>query len=84
MRGITLFHFELIGDMGEHKNHHFYDFEPQNQLFLSLETPGHLNKSSKIPGTFLKYIIFVNIMFRSSNILTISEEMGTDKLLRSV
>ena len=45
--------------MGESKNRHFYDFEiwgrvpePQNQLFLSLGTPGDLKKSRTNPGTF--------------------------------
>ena len=40
--------------MGEPQTPHFYDFgisgrvpEPQNQLFLSLETPGHPTKTSK-------------------------------------
>ncbi len=40
--------------MGEPNNPHFYDFwifghvpKPQNQLFLSLETPGYLNKTKK-------------------------------------
>ena len=41
--------------MGETKTPHFYDFgifkpatKPQNQQFLSLETPGHLKKNKKI------------------------------------
>ena len=40
--------------MGEPTNPHFYDFgifgrvlEPQNQYYLSLETPGHLNKKQE-------------------------------------
>ena len=43
---------------------HFYDFgifgralEPQNQLFLSLETPGHLKRPRAIHGTLLKFNI---------------------------
>ena len=42
--------------MGEAQTPHFYDFgifepvtKPQNQLFLSLQTPGHLKESRKIP-----------------------------------
>ena len=47
--------------MGEPQTPHFYDFgilgrvpEPQNQLFLSLETPGHLKQIKKIPLNNLK------------------------------
>ena len=46
--------------MGDTKNPHFYDFgsferapEPQNQLFLSLETPRDLKPSKNIPKSFL-------------------------------
>ena len=45
--------------MGEPQIPHFYDFgifgcvpEPQNQIFLYLETPGHLTKQQ---------VIFVNL-----------------------
>ena len=54
--------------MGEAQTPRFYDLgifepvtKPQNQLFLSLETPGHLNKIKKITGTFEKTIIFINL-----------------------
>ena len=54
--------------VGEPKNPHFCDFgifepvtKPQNQLFLSLETPGYLKQINKIPGTFSKNIMFANI-----------------------
>ena len=50
--------------MGEPRNPHFYDFgtfervpEPHNQLFLSLETPGYLNKIKKFGGTFLQILL---------------------------
>ena len=40
--------------MGETKTPHFYDFgifepvtKPQNQLFLYLETPGHLQQNQE-------------------------------------
>ena len=53
--------------MGEPKTPHFYDFgisgrvpEPQNQLFLSLETPGHLKKSRKSLEHFQTYY-FINL-----------------------
>ena len=49
--------------MGEPQTSHFYDFrvfgrvpEPQNQLFLSLETPAYLKQSRKNPGMFSKII----------------------------
>ena len=49
---LNLWLFDLR--MGETKNPNFFDFgiygsvpEPQNQLFLTLETPGHLDKSRK-------------------------------------
>ena len=48
--------------MGEPNNTRFYDFEifepiakPQNQLFVSLETPGCLNKSRNCPEHVQKY-----------------------------
>ena len=51
--------------MGEPETHHFYDFGisgrvpgSQNQLFLFVETPGHLKEGS-IPGTyFAKYYLY--------------------------
>ena len=50
--------------MGATKTPRFYDFrtfepvaKPQNQLFLSLETPGYLKKSGNIPGTYLGNIV---------------------------
>ena len=54
--------------MGEPQTPHFYDFGTfghvqgsQNQRFLSLETPGYLERDKKIPGTCLKHIIFANL-----------------------
>ena len=45
--------------MGEPEIPHFYDLgifgrvqTPQHQYYLSLETPGHLNKMKKNPGAF--------------------------------
>ena len=53
--------------MGEAQTPHFYDFgifepvtKPQNQLVLSLETPGYLTKSIN-SLEHLKNIIFVNL-----------------------
>ena len=47
--------------MGETETPHFYDLgisgrvpEPQSQLFLSLETPGHQNKKKNAVETFPK------------------------------
>ena len=51
--------------MGEPKKPHFYDFgisvrvpEPQNHVFLSLETQGYLRESKTILGTFVEPFIF--------------------------
>ena len=56
-----LIFFDLL--MGESEIPHFYDFgifgcvtEPQNQLFLSFETPEYLTKSRRTPGTFFKIL----------------------------
>ena len=45
--------------MGEHQTPHFYDFgifervlSSHNQLFLFLDTPGHLKQIKKILGRF--------------------------------
>ena len=45
--------------MGETETSHFYDFgisgrvpEPQNQYYLSLETPSHSKESKKKPTHF--------------------------------
>ena len=53
--------------MGETKTPNFYDFgifervpKPQNQLFLSLETPGHLKNQENSLEHFFK-ILFVCI-----------------------
>ena len=53
--------------MGEAQTPHFYDFgifepvtKPQNQHYLSLETPRHLNEIKKIPGPFSNNMIFAN------------------------
>ena len=52
--------------MGEAQTPHFYDFgifepvtKPQNQHYLSLETPGYSKAIEKIPGTFLENITFI-------------------------
>ena len=49
--------------MGEPENPHFYDLgtfgsvpERQNQLYLSLETPGQLKQIKNIPGIISKPI----------------------------
>ena len=49
--------------MGEPQTPHFHDFRisgrvpgSQNQLFISLETPGYLKQIKKIPGIFSKIL----------------------------
>ena len=59
--------------MGEAHTPHFYDVgicepvvKPQNQLCLSLETPGYIKKSRKIFGTCFKcysHLTLINRMF---------------------
>ena len=70
--------------MGEPNNSHFYDFgifepviTPQNQLFVSLETPGHLNKIKNNPQTVLRILLFINIK-NPELFLTIFEKAGTE------
>ena len=70
--------------MGEPKNHRFYDFgifgrvpEPQNQLCLSLETPGYLKSFKKNP-THFEYISFINIKTLEI-VFRCLEKAGTDK-----
>ena len=60
--------------MGEPKNPTFYDFGisgrvpgSQNQLFLSLETPGYLNKIKKNPIRFLEILIYKSQSSDNSN-----------------
>ena len=55
--------------MGETRTLHFYDsriFEPatkpQNQLSLSLETPGHLKQIKNNPQTFCKTTMSLGIL----------------------
>ena len=50
--------------MGETRTPHLYGFgffesvtKPQNQQFLSLVTPGHLNKIKNSPQTFKTHIL---------------------------
>ena len=68
--------------MEEAQTPHFYDLwifepitKPQNQLFLSLETQGHLKQIQKTPGRVL-HIRFTNLN-SMQNTLKIYEKMGT-------
>ena len=54
--------------MGETKTHHFYDFwifepvtKPQNQYYLSLQTPGHLKKIMGNLQHFRGIYVFINL-----------------------
>ncbi len=77
--------------MGEPKNPHFYDAgisgrvpEPQNQLLLSLETPGYLNKIKKyLCNSFKTYDVYESHN-SGDPFLLIVEKTGTDKSCRSV
>ena len=71
--------------MGEPRTPHFYNLrifecvpEPQNQLFLFLETPGHLKKSKKQARTIFDFVYkFPN--FEQTNILTSLEKTGAEQ-----
>ena len=73
--------------MGETKTPHFYDFgifepvtKPQNQHYLSLETPGHSKKIKKNPWNMLETYYFYKISeFGKLKILTLSEKAGTEQ-----
>ena len=66
LRSIILLQCELFDLlMGEPQTPHFYDFgtfervlSSQNQLCLSLETPGHLNKIKKKTTYVEKYYFY--------------------------
>ena len=70
--------------MGGPQTPHFFDFgtwgrvpEPQNHYYLSLETPGHLNKSRNPWHIFVKYDL-LNLKKGKPNMLIFSEKMGTE------
>ena len=73
--------------MGETENPHFYDFEifgrvsePQNQLFLSLETPGYLNWSKKTPNHCSERCFFTNITITEMIFGEISQRGGDQQM----
>ena len=75
--------------MGETKTPHFYDFgifetvaKPQNQLFVSLETPGHLKQIKKKPKHFLNIIFVWTSKFWNPKTLTCLEKAGTRKIIK--
>ena len=77
--------------MGGTETPHLYDFgifgrvpEPQNQLYLSLETPGHLNQIKKTPGTFLGSIIVIHRKKPKMHYLAILKKTAAGKYRRSV
>ena len=60
--------------MGKTKNPLFYDFgifepatKPQNQLFLSLDTPGHFKKSKNNPWNIFQILCLQISTFWKSN-----------------
>ena len=69
--------------MREPQTPHFYDFgisgrvpEPQNQYYLSLETPGYLNEIKKEPWGIFQKILFWYIIFFGNSFLSIFEKTG--------
>ena len=74
--------------MGEPPTPHFYDFgtfgrvpEPQNQLFVSLESPGYL-KNQENPWNILKNMIVVNLKMSETHFLSILEKGGRRKMMK--
>ena len=68
--------------MGEPENPHFHDFgilgrvpEPQNQLYLTLETPRYLTKIKKHSWHILENIYFRNLTILKSE----NEKVGKDR-----
>ena len=68
--------------IGEPKTPHFYDFgilgrvpEPQSQLCLSLETPGHLKEIKKSLEHFKTYYVFFNLKVLEIHIVV---DLGKD------
>ena len=70
--------------MGEPKSPHFYDFgtfepvtKPQNQVFLSLETPEHQQKQGNA-GPLFKNMILINLGILQLQPLASFEKTGTE------
>ena len=75
--------------MGEPKNPHLFDFgisqpvtKPQNQLFLSLETPGYLKRIKKIPWNIFETITFVNIGILENQHFDIFRKNGHRQMMK--
>ena len=73
--------------MGEPQTPHFKKIRifgsvqtTQNQLFLSLETPGCPRQIQKIPGTFLKTIIFITLKMLGIQIFEIVGKDGRQNI----
>ena len=71
--------------MGEAQTPHFYDFgifepvaKPENQLFLSSETPGHLKLIKRNPLD-ISILFFINVKLWKPICLTFFEKTGTGK-----
>ena len=78
--------------MGETKTPHIYDFrifepvtKPQNQLILSLETPGHrTKKQATIPTYFLKHFIFRNLVILETHHFVIFRKDGHRQMMTTI
>ena len=75
--------------IGEPQTPHFYDFGilervpgAQNQLFLSFETPGYLNKFKKNPWNILRDTFLSIPLFWKPNMLTIFREGGHRQMMK--
>ena len=75
--------------MGETKTPHFYDFgifepvtKPQNQLFLSLETPGHLKQFRQIPKHVTNKYMLANLKHFKVPYFDILRKDGHRKMMK--
>ena len=75
--------------MGEAQTPHFYDFQtfepvtrPQNQVFLSLETPGSLKRITKSPWNISKNIICINVKVLETRNVDIVRKDGHRKMVK--
>ena len=75
--------------MGETKTPQLYDFgifepvtKPQNQLFLSLGTPGHLNKIKKHPWNIFEKYYLINVIFLETEYFYIFGKDGHRTLMK--
>ena len=75
--------------MGGPRTPHFYDFgtferapSSQNQLSLSLETPGHQKETKETPKTFQKHIVSINQQISELHSFDIFQKDGRQQIMK--